>query len=78
MTGVDTVQLTLLDESEDNVVLLLAFHGHEIHTELSAHISCIQPIKPRVPVLRMVATEEVIVTTIEELFRSCKQKMVMF
>jgi hypothetical protein len=69
------VQLTLLDEPEDYVVLLLAFHGHEIHTVFSTHISRIQPIKSRVPVLRMVPTEEVMVTAIEELFWSCKQKM---
>jgi hypothetical protein len=63
--------LTLLDQSEDNVVLFLALHGHEVHAVFPTDVPCIQPIKSRVPVLGVVAAEEVVVSAIEELFWSC-------
>jgi hypothetical protein len=62
-----------LDQSEDNVIFLLPFHGHEIHAVFSADVPCIQPINSCVAVLGMVSTEEIVVSTIEKLFWSCRQ-----
>jgi hypothetical protein len=65
------VRLTLLNQPEDNVVLLLAFHGHEVHTVLPAYVARIQPVNSRVAVLRVVAAKEVVVSAMEELFGPC-------
>lgn len=58
--------LTLLDEFEDQVVLLLRLHGDEVHTVLAAQVTAVQPVEFLVTEGGHVAAEEVMATFVEE------------
>lgn len=71
--GMGTI-LTLLDQSEDEVVLLFGLDRHEVHAVLPADVSRFQPIDFGRFVLLRVSAVEVIASLVRELLRSWKRK----
>lgn len=67
--GPDVRDVSLLNQSEDNVVLFLAFHRDKVHAVFSADVSCIEPINSQVTILVLVTAEEVVVASVEEFLR---------
>lgn len=68
------VLLTLLDQSEDKVVLLLGLDGHEVHAVLPADVPRFQPIDFGRLVLLRVSAVEVIASFVRELLGSWKNE----
>ena len=69
--GPDVWHVVLLDQSEDQVVLLLRFQRHQIHAVLAADVATIQPVHSLVSKCRNMGTVEVVVSTVAELLRTC-------
>lgn len=65
------LRLTLLDNPEDQIILLLGLHGDQIHAVLPAYVPRVQPVHLASLQRGHVVTEEVVVAPVEEFFRSC-------
>lgn len=72
------IKLALLDEAEDHVVLLLWFHGDEVHAEFTALIAGVQPVVLLAGELAHVAREKVVVVAKSPLLGSCDTKINWF
>lgn len=71
--GPDVGNVVGLDQTEDEIVLLLRLDGHEVHAVFTADIASVQPVELLVGQRGNMAGEEVVLAFVLELLWTCEE-----